>query len=135
MTSVDTAPSASPADELRRQMDDLRAERDGLRAERDSLRAERDSLRAECDGLREAMRNRAAIEQAKGILAARHGIDPDVAFDRLRGESQRRNVRLAELAAALVVDVTAATGSSRPRDASVRPLVPRDAVWPEAGSS
>ncbi len=115
MTSVDTAPSASPADEPRRQiLDGLRAERDGLLVERDSLlaerdglRAERDGLRAERDGLREAMRNRAVIEQAKGILAARHGIDPDAAFDRLRGESQRRNVRLAELAAALVADVTA----------------------------
>ena len=94
MTSVDTAPSASPADESPVQLlDRLRAERDGLRAER--------------DGLREAMRNRAVIEQAKGVLAARHGIDPDAAFDRLRGESQRRNVRLAELAAALVADVTA----------------------------
>jgi AmiR/NasT family two-component response regulator len=101
MTSVDTAPSASPADEPRRQLlDDLRAERDGLRAERDGLRAE-------LDGLREAMRNRAVIEQAKGVLAARHGIDPDAAFDRLRGESQRCNVRLAELAAAVVADVTA----------------------------
>jgi hypothetical protein len=32
---------------------------------------------------------------------------PDAAFDRLREESQRRNVRLAELAAALVAGVAA----------------------------
>ena len=112
MTSVDTAPSASPADENPPQ-DDLRVERDRLRAERDALRTVCDALRAERDGLREAMRSRAKIEQAKGILAARHGIDPDGAFDRLRVESQRRNVRLAELAATLVAYVTATvTGAS-----------------------
>jgi AmiR/NasT family two-component response regulator len=106
MTTVDTAPSASPADESRL-LDDLLAERDRLRASGEALRAERDALRAECDGLRAAMRSRAVIEQAKGILAARHGIDPDAAFDRLREESQRRNVRLAQLAAALVAGVPA----------------------------
>ena len=80
------------------------------------------------------MRNRAVIEQAKGILAARHGIDPDAAFDRLRGESQRRNVRLAELAAALVA---ASRGDRlvRPRDASGRPLCRATRCGHEAGSS
>jgi len=106
MTTVDTAPSASPADESRLLVD-LLTERQALRAERQALRAERDALRVERDGLREAMRSRAVIEQAKGILAARLGIDPDAAFDRLREESQRRNVRLAELAAALVAGVAA----------------------------
>jgi hypothetical protein len=80
---------------------EMRAERDALRRECDALRAEGEALRAECDGLREAMRSRAVIEQAKGVLMARHGIDADTAFERLRAQSQRRNVRLATLAAAI----------------------------------
>jgi AmiR/NasT family two-component response regulator len=74
---------------------------DALRGECEALRRECEALRVERDGLREAMRSRAVIEQAKGVLMARHGIDADAAFERLRSESQRRNVRLAVLAAAL----------------------------------
>lgn len=42
------------------------------------------------------------IEQAKGILIARTGCDPDQAFDQLRGASQRANVPVRVLAARLV---------------------------------
>jgi ANTAR domain len=42
------------------------------------------------------------IEQAKGILVARTGCDPDQAFDQLRGASQRANVPVRVLAARLV---------------------------------
>ncbi|WP_018349883.1 ANTAR domain-containing protein [Longispora albida] len=59
-------------------------------------------LRAERDGLRRAMRNRAVIEQAKGVLIERLGISPDEAFDQLVAQSSRSNVKLAEIAAALV---------------------------------
>jgi hypothetical protein len=59
-------------------------------------------LRSELDGLRRAMRNRAIIEQAKGVLAARLGIGPEDAFDHLLELSQRTNTKLAEVAAALV---------------------------------
>jgi GAF domain-containing protein len=48
--------------------------------------------------LREAIASRAAIEQAKGILMARHRLDPLGAFDRLRHDSQRRNVKLRQIA-------------------------------------
>jgi GAF domain-containing protein len=41
------------------------------------------------------------IEQAKGILMAQHGCDPDEAFDLLRRASQRFNVRVRVLAARL----------------------------------
>jgi hypothetical protein len=61
-----------------------------------------DELRAERDGLREAMRTRALIEQAKGILMGRHRISADEAFARLRRVSQRTNVRLTEVAASVV---------------------------------
>jgi|GEM_PF-4562798 len=59
-------------------------------------------LRAERDGLRTAMRHRAVIEQAKGILAHRFAITPDDAFGRLVELSSRTNVKVAELAAAVV---------------------------------
>ena len=42
------------------------------------------------------------IEQAKGVLIAQTGCDPDAAFDMLRKASQRSNVRVSELAAVIV---------------------------------
>ncbi|MFC7549483.1 ANTAR domain-containing protein [Plantactinospora sp. GCM10030261] len=78
-------------------------------------------LRRERDGLREAMRTRALIEQAKGVLMARHRIDADAAFDRLSRTSQERNVRLAELAAAVVAQVSPPPGSAaRPQPRPAR---------------
>ncbi len=59
-------------------------------------------LRSELDGLRRAMRNRAVIEQAKGVLAARLEITPEDGFDQLLDLSQRTNTKLAEVAAALI---------------------------------
>ncbi len=59
-------------------------------------------LRSELDGLRRAMRNRAVIEQAKGVLAARLQIGPEDAFDHLLELSQRTNTKLAEVASALI---------------------------------
>ncbi|ADD42476.1 SpoIIE family protein phosphatase [Stackebrandtia nassauensis] len=59
-------------------------------------------LRSERDGLREAMRNRAVIEQAKGMLAERLSLDPEQAFRHMIEMSTRNNVKVAELAAAVV---------------------------------
>jgi response regulator NasT len=42
------------------------------------------------------------IEQAKGILMARHGLNADRAFDMLRDHSQHNGQRLADVAAAIV---------------------------------
>jgi hypothetical protein len=42
------------------------------------------------------------IEQAKGILIAQTGCSPDAAFDMLRQASQRSNIRVSDLAAAIV---------------------------------
>lgn len=67
-------------------------------------------LREQNDSLRATLRHRAVIEQAKGILVARTGVDPDTAFRQLVGYSQRTNVKLARVAAALVAHaVTTAT--------------------------
>jgi GAF domain-containing protein len=56
--------------------------------------------------LREAMKSRATIEQAKGILMERHKFTADTAFDLLVKASQTQNRKLRELAEDLV-----ATGS------------------------
>jgi GAF domain-containing protein len=54
------------------------------------------------EGLQQAMLSRATIEQAKGILMARHHITADAAFELLRTASSRRNVKLRNLAEELV---------------------------------
>ncbi|HIV58816.1 MAG TPA: ANTAR domain-containing protein, partial [Candidatus Stackebrandtia faecavium] len=59
-------------------------------------------LRAERDGLRRAMRNRSVIEQAKGVLAERLDISPEAAFERIVERSSQSNVKVADLAAAIV---------------------------------
>jgi response regulator NasT len=57
---------------------------------------------AEYHGLQGAFGRRAAIEQAKGILMARHGIGGDRAFQMLREHSQHTGSKLADVAAAIV---------------------------------
>ncbi len=59
-------------------------------------------LRSELTGVRTAMRNRAVIEQAKGVLVERLGVTPDESFDHLVRLSQRANIKLIEVAAAIV---------------------------------
>ena len=54
--------------------------------------------------LREAIESRSTIEQAKGVLMARDGIDADAAFDQLRRWSQDRNIKLREIARQVVED-------------------------------
>lgn len=55
------------------------------------------------EGLSEAMKSRAVIEQAKGILMARSPtLDADGAFDLLRRASQRENVKLRDVALRIV---------------------------------
>ena len=55
------------------------------------------------EGLSEAMRSRAVIEQAKGILMARSAdLDADGAFDLLRKASQRENIKLRDVAQRIV---------------------------------
>src|SRR2546430_1515432 len=59
-----------------------------------------DALRAE--QMRAAVLNRDLIGQAKGILMERHRITADAAFALLAEASQRKNVKLTEVAAYLV---------------------------------
>jgi hypothetical protein len=57
---------------------------------------------AEVAQLKEALQSRATIDQAKGILMAREGVDPDTAFEMLRFRSQHENRKLRDLATELV---------------------------------
>jgi response regulator NasT len=57
---------------------------------------------AEYQNLQGAFGRRALIEQAKGILMARHGINADKAFEMLRDHSQHNGHKLADVAAAVV---------------------------------
>lgn len=53
--------------------------------------------------LQEAMRSRAVIEQAKGMLMAQSpDMTPDAAFDMLRHASQRENMKLRDIARRIV---------------------------------
>jgi AmiR/NasT family two-component response regulator len=56
----------------------------------------------EYHSLQGAFGRRAVIEQAKGILMARHAVDADKAFEMLRDHSQRNGHKLASVAAAIV---------------------------------
>ena len=47
--------------------------------------------------LEQALRSRVAIEQAKGILAERHGLDLDEAFDVLRSTARANRIKLHDL--------------------------------------
>src|SRR6476620_3496381 len=57
---------------------------------------------AEYHSLQGAFERRAVIEQAKGILMARHAIDADRAFDMLRDHSQHNGNKLVDVAEAIV---------------------------------
>ena len=57
---------------------------------------------AEYHELKGAFGRRALIERAKGILMERHGVDDDAAFDMMRDQSRAGNLKLIDLAAAVV---------------------------------
>lgn len=54
--------------------------------------------------LQHALDSRLIIEQAKGVLAQRHGLAPDEAFEKLRHHARRHNSRLHDLSRRIVHD-------------------------------
>ena len=52
--------------------------------------------------LETALLSRSDIDMAKGALIALHGCDPREAFERLTDESQRRNIKLRDIARELL---------------------------------
>jgi hypothetical protein len=65
------------------------------------------SARQEVEQLQEAMNSRAGIEQAKGVLMAQHHCTGEEAFLRLQKLSNDTNVRLKDVAAAIIYQATA----------------------------
>lgn len=55
--------------------------------------------------LQTALDSRVVIEQAKGVLAERRGIDPDAAFEELRRTARRNRVKIRDLAQDVVGSV------------------------------
>jgi GAF domain-containing protein len=62
------------------------------------------SQKLEVTQLRQALTSRVWIEQAKGVLAATQGTDPDLAFQQLRARARASSRKLAELAQEVVQD-------------------------------
>ena len=62
--------------------------------------AHRSTMMAE--QLQHALNSRVAIEQAKGVLAERNGIGVDAAFDALRRHARNHNLKLTDVALAVV---------------------------------
>ena len=58
--------------------------------------------------LQHALNSRVAIEQAKGVLAERHGVDMDDAFGMLRGYARDHNLKLTDVANAVTSGSVAA---------------------------
>ena len=56
--------------------------------------------------LQQALETRIVIEQAKGVLAERFGLDVDEAFDLLRRAARSNRLRIHDLAAAVVATKT-----------------------------
>jgi GAF domain-containing protein len=81
--------------------------------------------------LQTALNSRVIIEQAKGKLAERLGIDVNQAFALLRDQARNRNQRLSDLAHAFVDGtqaITGAAGSPRASRSGPRPAPPRPAL-------
>ena len=66
-----------------------------------------------------AMRTRAVIEQAKGILMCQRRCDATEAFNLLAGASQRSNRKLRDIAQAIVDGISAQ--GRQPKDATTAP--------------
>lgn len=57
--------------------------------------------------LEQALTSRSDIDMAKGALVALHGCEPSTAFGKLVDESQRRNVKLRDVAVELLARLQA----------------------------
>jgi hypothetical protein len=74
------------------------------------------------------------IEQAKGILMAQYGWPEDQAFDALRRVSQRKNIKVRDLAASIVARTARPAPAPRPRDRASAATQSGGELIPWAGS-
>lgn len=70
------------------------------------------------DQLNHALNTRIVIEQAKGMVAEREGLDMPQSFARLRAHARNRNLRLGDVAAAVVDGGLHASALDRPAETS-----------------
>ncbi len=84
--------------------------------------------------LQAALDSRVIIEQAKGILAERLGLDMDRAFGLLRDFARSRNLRLSGLAGALVDGTQNLTGLAASRPQQRPPGTGHESRQPRPGS-
>ena len=77
--------------------------------------------------LQTALNSRVIIEQAKGKLAERLGLDMNQAFSLLRDHARNRNLRLSDVAQAVIDGTQTLTSQSatRPRQSTGRQVQPR----------
>jgi transcriptional regulator with GAF, ATPase, and Fis domain len=100
-----------------------------------SLLHERGARRGDTlnEQLQTALNSRVVIEQAKGKLAERLGIEMDEAFAILRGAARDRNLRLADVARAFIDGTDPLTSqaapTSRQRPAGQVQPAPRPGSW------
>jgi AmiR/NasT family two-component response regulator len=112
-------------DESRLRLAATREKLAGARSEREALHESAFArLQAKLDSL-------PVIEQAKGILIARSGCQPEEAFDILRRASQRSNVKVRDLAAEIVA--RAARNGERPARTDSRLVRPPGPAERSAG--
>lgn len=74
------------------------------------LEGQVDQLHGRIAGLLQALDTRAGLEQAKGVLAERHGWTAEHAFEQISVLSQNTNTRVHDLARAVVAQATAPRG-------------------------
>ena len=66
------------------------------------------------DQLNHALNSRILIEQAKGMVAERQGLDMEQAFNTLRNHARNHNIRLAEVAQNLIAGTLSVSALERP---------------------
>lgn len=93
------------------------------------------ALRLENDQLRTALETRIILEQAKGAISARCGVNPETAFEmmRSRARSQRRNIH--EYAADIVANGGRLDAEAEDREVASRRPGPSRSLDHEAGQT
>jgi GAF domain-containing protein len=84
----------------------------GVLVQQRALRA----ARLTAEQLRGALESRVVIEQAKGVLASQLHVTVDEAFARLRAAARHNNLRLRDVAQAVLDEATGPGGPTRGRD-------------------